>query len=120
LDYSAGKVEDYAEGMRRVIDCGDQEVGVFKIDGEFYAWFNRCAHVDGPVCQGRIMRRVLEPLDDEKCVRELAYDEHELNIICPWHGWEYNIKTGRHPGNPRGRLRKATLVIEDGEVYVRV
>jgi nitrite reductase/ring-hydroxylating ferredoxin subunit len=38
-----GKVTDYADGDRKVIDCGEQEVGIFKIDGEFFAWYNRCA-----------------------------------------------------------------------------
>ena len=61
--YNAGKVADYDEGSRKVVVCGDKEVGVFKIDGEFYAWHNRCAHRAGPICQGRIMKRVLEPVD---------------------------------------------------------
>ena len=52
-EFSAGKVTDYADGDRKVIDCGEQEVGIFKIDGEFFAWHNRCAHRAGPVCQGR-------------------------------------------------------------------
>ena len=60
-EYSAGKVTAYADGDRKVVDCGESEVGIFKIDGEFFAWHNRCAHRAGPVCQGRIMKRVIEP-----------------------------------------------------------
>ena len=63
---SAGKVTDYADGDRKVIDCGESEVGIFKIDGEFFAWHNRCAHRAGPVCQGRIMKRVIEPVADDR------------------------------------------------------
>ena len=62
IEYSAGNVTDYADGDRKVVACGENEVGVFKVDGEFYAWHNRCAHRAGPVCQGRIMKRVLEPV----------------------------------------------------------
>jgi len=50
-EFSAGKVTDYADGDRKVVDCGESEVGIFKVDGEFYAWHNRCAHRAGPVCQ---------------------------------------------------------------------
>ena len=101
-EVSAGKVTDYAEGDRKVVDCGESEVGIFRINGEFFAWHNRCAHRAGPICQGRIMKRVIE-----------------TNIVCPWHGYEYNIKTGCHQGNSRIRLRKAEMTIRDGEIYVR-
>ena len=119
-EYSAGKVTDYAEGDRKVVDCGEQEVGIFRIDGEFFAWHNRCAHRAGPVCQGRIMKRVIEPLAADRTIRTQEYDPSETNIICPWHGYEFNIKTGCHQGNSRIRLRKADMTIRDGEIYVRL
>ena len=75
-----------------------QEVGVFRIGGEFYAWHNRCAHRAGPVCQGRIMKRVLEPVAGDKTMRTQEYDEAESHIVCPWHGYEFSIKTGYSPG----------------------
>ena len=118
-EYSAGKVDDYQDGDRKVVLCGEAEVGVFRIAGEFYAWHNRCAHRAGPVCQGRLMKRVLEPVDADGQVRAQAYDECEDHIICPWHGYEFSIRTGRHPGNERVRLRKAELIARDGEIYVR-
>ena len=119
-EYSAGKVTDYADGDRKVVECGEFEVGVFRIDGDFFAWHNRCAHRAGPVCQGRIMQRVIEPLAGDRTVRTQQYDPAETQIICPWHGYEYSIRTGCHQGNPRIRLRKAELAIREGEIYVRV
>jgi len=119
-EYMAGKVADYADGDRKVVVCGDAEVGVFQIGGEFYAWHNRCAHRAGPVCQGRIMKRVLEPVASDKTTRTQQYDEAESNIVCPWHGYEFSIRSGFHQGNSRVRLRKAELTIRDGEIYVSV
>ena len=118
-EFSAGKVTDYADGDRKVIDSGDTEVGIFKVDGEFFAWHNRCAHRAGPVCQGRIMKRVIEPVADDRTIRRQEYDPSETNIVCPWHGYEYSIKTGFHQGNSRVRLRKADITIREGEIYVR-
>jgi nitrite reductase/ring-hydroxylating ferredoxin subunit len=63
---------------------------------------------------------VLEPVADDKTVRAMEYDESETNIVCPWHGHEYSIKTGINQGNPRMRLRKAEMTNRDGEIYVRV
>jgi nitrite reductase (NADH) small subunit len=119
-EYMAGNVDDYADGARKVVVCGDKEVGVFRIGNEFYAWHNRCAHRAGPVCQGRIMKRVLEPVASDKTTRSQAYDEAESHIVCPWHGYEFSIRSGFHQGNSRVRLRKAELTIRDGEIYVSV
>lgn len=119
-EYPAGLVSDYVEGDRKIIECGETQVGVFFLGGEFFAWHNRCAHLGGPVCQGRIMKRVLEPVDADHCVREFDYDETEMNIVCPWHGYEFSIRTGKHPANARYGLRKAALTIRDGAVYVDV
>src|ERR1700674_224633 len=117
-DYSAGRVADYAEGDRKVVSCGEAEVGIFRIDGQIYAWHNRCSHRGGPVCQGRIMRRVIEPVDAQGRLRTLDYHESDTHIVCPWHGYEFNIKTGRHPGNAAARLRKVDIKLRDGEIYV--
>jgi len=118
ISYKVAAVEDFAEGDRRVVICGDKEVGVFRLQGQFYGWHNRCAHQAGPVCQGRVMQRVVEPVDAGGRTGFQLYDEDETHIICPWHGWEFSIKTGQHPGNPRMRLRKVAVEIRDGDVYV--
>jgi nitrite reductase (NADH) small subunit len=119
-EYMAGNVDDYTDGDRKVVVCGEYEVGVFRIGEQFYAWHNRCAHRAGPICQGRLMKRVLEPVADDMTVRTQAYDESESHIVCPWHGYEFNIKTGMNQGSSRFRLRKADLAIRDGEIYVSV
>ena len=117
-EYSAGKVTDYSDGDRKVVECGELEVGVFRIGGDFFAWHNRCAHRAGPVCQGRIMRRVIEPVAEDQTTRSQAYDPSETNIICPWHGYEYELKTGICVGDPRLKLRRYEVVRRDDTIYV--
>ena len=43
-------------------------------------------------------KRVLEPIDGDGHVRALAYDEHVTNIVCSWHGYEFDLKTGINQG----------------------
>ena len=117
-DYYAGKLNEFKDGDRRLIKCGGIEVGIFMIDGVFYAWRNECAHRGGPVCQGVIMKRVMEPVASDGTVRALEYHATDVHIVCPWHGYEYNVKTGEHPGNAATKLRKADVIIRNGEVYV--
>jgi nitrite reductase (NADH) small subunit len=116
--YVVGRLDEFTEGSRKVISCDGTEIGVFKINGELVAWYNQCAHLQGPVCQGRIYGKVEEPVDANGHTRMLRYSETEKHIVCPWHGWEFSLKTGRHPGNPKAALRKAKLEVTNGEVHV--
>ena len=69
--------------------CG----GRIRIDGTLYAWENRCAHAGGPVCQGKLMNRVVERLDAER--RSLGdHFSDELHIVCPWHGSAFCLADG--------------------------
>lgn len=116
-EYRAGKLDELKEGGRLLLKCGGAEIGIFRNGGKLYAWHNECAHRGGPVCQGRIMQRVIEPVASDGTARTLEYHE-DTHIVCPWHGYEFNIKTGRHPIRPSLGLRKADVSVRDGEVYV--
>jgi nitrite reductase/ring-hydroxylating ferredoxin subunit len=115
-----GKQSDFEDRGRKVVARGDLEIGVFRVDGQFYAYENRCPHVRGPVCQGRILSRVVEVLNDDKTSRGQKWSDTDVDIICPWHGWEFDLKTGRHAGNPNFRLKAFDVSVKDGEVYVVV
>lgn len=117
-EYRAGRLDEFREGHRVLLKCGDAEIGVFMVDGELYAWYNECAHRGGPVCQGRIMKRVVEPVDRDGMVRTLQYHAEDTHIVCPWHGYEYNIKTGEHPAHAGLKLRAAAVAVRNGGVYV--
>jgi len=113
-----GSVGAFALRSRKVFEIAGEEVGVFRLDDGFYAWRNRCPHQGGPVCQGRLYNRVREALDAGRRSLGRRYDEERVHIVCPWHGLEFDIRTGRHPGNDGMALQPATVQIVDGEVYV--
>ena len=114
----AALTEDVLEGGRVVVDVDGVEIGIFRLDGRLYAWENRCVHAGGPVCQGTLMNRVTERLDAER--RSLGDDfADELHIVCPWHGYEYDVRTGEHPADSRLRLRSIDVEERGGEILVR-
>jgi len=115
-----GKQSEFEDRGRKVVSRGAMEIGVFFIDGEFFAYENRCSHVGGPVCQGRILNRVVEDLNDDLTSQGQRWSDEDVHIICPWHGYEFNLKTGRHPGSEQHRLRSFPVTIKDGDVYVTV
>ena len=109
---------DIADGGRKVIAAGGVEVGVFRVNGALYAWRNECPHQGGPVCQGRLMQRVEERLDGERRSLGMHYVDGTLNIVCPWHGYEFDVRTGQHAGLAALRLSGCPVTLRDGEIYV--
>lgn len=108
---------DVPEGGRVVVDVDGTEIGVFRVQGELRAWSNYCLHAGGPVCQGKMIHRVIERLDEEK--RSLGDDfGPAMHVVCPWHGYEYDLLTGAHPTDPAAQLRGFTVVEEGGEISV--
>ncbi len=116
----AGKENEFGDKDRKIIAQGEQEIGVFRVNGAFYAYENNCVHQGGPICQGKILNKVEEVLGADKTSKGLKFSDDDVHIICPWHGYEYNIKTGRHPGDKNVRLKAYDVKVKNGEVYVVV
>ena len=117
-DLYVGRAEEFEDRDRKIVAQGTLEIGVFHVGGEFYAYENNCVHQGGPVCQGRILNRVVEMISDDKTSQGLAWSEDDVHIVCPWHGYEFNLRTGVHPGYKNARLRPFDVKLKDGEVYV--
>lgn len=115
-----GPSEKVVERGRLVVDVADKTIGIFRVSGKLYAWENTCAHQGGPVCQGKIIPRVSEVIEPGGESRGFAFDEQSLHIVCPWHGFEYDIRTGVHPGRPVARLIR--VPVEEGAdgIYVTI
>lgn len=116
----AGAREKVPEGGRLVIDVGETTIGVFRVGGKLYAYLNKCAHQGGPVCQGKMIPRVTEVIDERGESHGFAFDEARPHIVCPWHGFEYDIKTGEHPGLPAARLIRVQVEEAADGIYVTV
>ena len=115
-----GKVSSFPDPGRKVVELDGTEVGVFCVNGKFTAFENVCPHMGGPVCQGKINRRVLEVIAEDKTSLGLAFSKEQTSGACPWHGYEFDIQTGRHQGNPHVSLRPVKIQIVDGDVVVTV
>lgn len=111
------RFEDIADGDHRVFSTGRREVGVFRVGEKIHAWENHCPHSGGPVCQGKIFPRVEEALDGEGKSLGLRFSPRR-NIVCPWHGFEFDIETGEHPGDPAVRLRRIAAEVRDGDIVL--
>ncbi len=92
------------------------EVGVYYVNGEFYVWRNVCPHRGAPVCQG-----VVTGTNLPSGVYEYEYGCDRQVLRCPWHGWEFDLKTGEHmvEGTAKpAKLRGYSIEVDNNDVYV--
>jgi nitrite reductase/ring-hydroxylating ferredoxin subunit len=107
-----------ADGVLATV--GGVEIGVFRVHGRLVAYENRCRHQGGPVCTGAVMGKLEAVLGPGGTIVEERFSERELHLVCPWHGWEYDLATGQCAADRRIGLRAFPVTERDGQVYVEL
>ena len=115
-----GRASEFSDPGRKLVGFEEFEVAIFKLDGEFYAYLNHCPHMGGPACQGKMIAKVEESIAQDRTSRGMIFSKSKMHVVCPWHGFEFDIRTGVHPGNPKARLRRLKVVLNNGDVIVTV
>jgi 3-phenylpropionate/trans-cinnamate dioxygenase ferredoxin subunit len=106
-----GRVSELPPGERRIVEVDGRSIGVFNVHGQYYALRNRCPHQGAPLCLGAIKGMALPSKPGEY----LWGREGEI-VRCPWHGWEFDITSGRSIYNPhRVRVRTYEVTVEPDE-----
>jgi nitrite reductase (NADH) small subunit len=113
-----GSASEFADPGRRVIAFDRFEVAVFKLDGDFFAYLNQCPHMGGPVCQGKMIAKVEEIVAQDRTSQGMMFSKTKMHVVCPWHAYEFDIRTGRHPGNPRAQLRKVPIAVLGDDLVI--
>lgn len=92
-------VADVPPGTGKEVMAGNQIVALFNVDGQFFALDGICPHAGGPLGEGELTGPI---------------------VTCPWHGWQFDVTTGRHCLN--ARLSHGTFVVhvEGDDVLVEV
>lgn len=109
-----------ADGNRVLVELDGTEVGVFEHAGELLAFENRCLHQGGPVCEGSLLGRVERVLDERGRDRGGRFSETVTHLVCPWHGWEYDLSTGQSVAYPGLCLQRYEVTERDGKVYLSI
>ena len=99
-------VTDLPPGARKLVTVNGRDVVVFNVRGEYFGLLNRCPHNGGSLCKGTLGGFVEAP---EPGVYRLKRPG-EL-IRCPWHGWQYDIRTGQSWCEP-ARIKTVTYPVE--------
>lgn len=91
------RASDVEEGKGLIVWAGPLKVALFRYDGAIYAIRNQCPHMGGDLGEGLLTGDV---------------------VRCPWHGWKFNIKTGKMPEAELVSVRSFAVKVEGEDVYV--
>ncbi len=112
-----GKIADFPEGKCTIVEIDGKEVGIARLkNGEYRAVRNHCPHKGAPVCKGFISGTMVPG-----AVGELVYDRDGEILVCPWHGYEFDLDTGAVIYQESSeKLLMYPVEVRNGEVVVTV
>jgi len=93
------KTNEVAPGAGIVAEVESLAIAVFNVDGTYYAIDNTCIHRGGPLGEG-----------------ELEGNE----VSCPWHGWQYDVKTGKCINNPSAAVKSYAVEVDGEDIKVKI
>jgi nitrite reductase/ring-hydroxylating ferredoxin subunit len=96
---TVARIGELPANSGRQVSVGTRWIGLFNVDGVYHAVDDLCLHRGGPLSEGRI----------EGCV-----------VTCPWHGWQYDLRTGVLVQDPGVGVTRHETRIVDGEIQVRL
>jgi len=102
------------DGGRKLVELKGRPVAVFNVKGEYFALYDRCPHEGGSLCAGKLTG----------LVQSSGPGDYQLTrqgeiLRCPWHGWEFDLRTGRSYCDPRRmRVRNYAVSVQPGSQVV--
>lgn len=109
--YVVADTSEIEPGKRKIVELEGRKIGVFNVDGEYFALLDQCPHAGAALCS---FGTVFGVSDADKPGGEISYERNRA-IRCPWHAWEYDIRTGESFFDPRNsRVRKYEVEVVPG------
>jgi nitrite reductase/ring-hydroxylating ferredoxin subunit len=109
VKYLVGRADEIPSGSRRIVRIAGRSIGVFNVDGEFFAIRNRCPHQGAPLCEGKLWGVLSADTPGN-----FHYNGRKEILTCVWHGWEFNIRTGQSWCDPqRLRVRSYDVSVDE-------
>lgn len=105
--YVVCKVSELPPSGRRIVRVNGREIGVFNVKGRYYALRNLCPHQSAPLCLGELTGLTVS---DEP--GEIEWTREGEILRCPWHGWEFDILSGRTVFQSRNRVKTYDVRVE--------
>lgn len=108
--FVVARADEVPSGGSLIVELEGHSIGIFSLDGQYYALLNRCPHAGGPLCGGRISYGLASSGPGD-----VRVDFKQKLIMCPWHGWEFDLETGKSYCDPnKVRVRPYPIEVHAG------
>jgi nitrite reductase (NADH) small subunit len=114
-EWSVAQASEIPPGGCKIVEVKGRSIGVFNVHGSFVAVLNVCPHELAPVCLGAVRGTALASMPGE-----YRWGREGEILACPWHGWEFDLRTGQALADTRKRLRLYPVVVRADTVYILV
>lgn len=117
-----GKVAEIPVGGRKIIVPfrGRAGIGIFNVNGNFFALRNICPHKRGPLCMGEVAGRSTTSAPPSLTDGFVDYERDGEIIRCPWHAWQFDIATGECLVDPVARVKTYPIIVDGDDLIVDV
>lgn len=115
-EHRVARFDDLPLDRGHVVSVEGREIGLFRVGDEVHAILNVCPHQGGPVGTGGIFPSVCAEIVNRRLKERLDHDR--MVVTCPWHGWEFDLRTGINTADSARRVRRFETTLVDGEVFV--
>ncbi len=88
---------DVPEGAGKTVEVAGKQIALFNVGGKFYAIDNACKHRGGPLGEGEV---------------------DGSTVICPWHGWEYDVTTGANLDDASVKVGCYPVKVENTDIMI--
>jgi nitrite reductase/ring-hydroxylating ferredoxin subunit len=114
--HAVAAVDDLKEARPAIVKAGGRELAIVKLRGQVYALRNVCPHQTQSYINGIAHSRVAGTQN----LGELQVFEDDPVLVCPWHGFEFKLKTGECVVDPKLRVKAYPVEVRDGRVWVDI
>jgi nitrite reductase/ring-hydroxylating ferredoxin subunit len=112
-----GAIDAFPSGTMVAIAGSRHDVVILRVESRVYAFRNSCPHAAAKICAGRVIPRTSA---DRPGPGEGEIDVGNPVITCPWHGWEFEPRTGAAIADPRMRLKTWPARLDGERVLVEL
>jgi nitrite reductase (NADH) small subunit len=107
-------LEDFPPGSHKIVQAGGRSIGIYNIAGSIFAVQNVCPHALAPICIAAVTGTYMPSRPGE-----FIYGMDGQVLRCPWHGWEFDIRTGEALfSTDKRKLATFPVSIANGKVLI--
>lgn len=109
--FVVAKADAIPPSTQQQVRVAGRAIAIFNVNGRYFALRDACPHQGAALSRGRVVSHIEAELPGRYC-----FDPEKKRVICPWHGWEYDLQTGQSWYDPaHNRVRAYDVDVEDGE-----